>query len=67
MNPLEKLLEQGKVTEAFVKQVEEIVKTTGHSYETVLLEQGASEDLVRDLYADYYQVPKFIMPEQKKF
>ncbi len=63
MNPLEKLLESGEVTESFVRQVEQLVKETGNSYEAVLIERGIPRDILRKLYAEYYQVPYFVIPE----
>ena len=63
MNPIEKLLEQGAITESLMREIEEIVKDTGRSYESVLIEQGIDKDKIRDLYAEYYQVPKFVIPE----
>lgn len=63
MNPLERLLETGEVTESFVRQVEQIAEETNRPYESILIEQGISKDTVRKLYADYYQVPFFVIPE----
>jgi type IV pilus assembly protein PilB len=63
MNPIEKLLEQGDVTETFVREIEDFKKEKGVSYEVALIEKGIDKDKVRDLYAEYYEVPKFIIPE----
>jgi len=63
MNPVEKLLEQGDITDTVVRNIEEAVKETGRSYEVVLIEQGIDKNKVRDLYATYYQVPGFAIPE----
>ena len=63
MNPLEILQERGEVTDSFVRQVEEKIEETGQSLEATLLELGVSRDLVRSVFAEYYQVPAFIIPE----
>ena len=63
MSPLERLLESGEITESVVRQVEQIATETGRSYESILIEQGINRDTVRKLYADYYQVPFFVIPE----
>ncbi len=63
MNPLERLLETGEVTESFVRQIEQIAEETKRPYESILIEKGISKDTVRKLYADYYQVPFFVIPE----
>ncbi len=63
MNPLERLLESGEITESFARQVEQIANETNRTYESILLEQGIAKDVVRKVYADYYQVPFFVIPE----
>ena len=63
MNPLERLLENGDITESFARQIEQIVVETNASYEAVLLAQGVDKDVVRKAYADYFQVPYFVIPE----
>lgn len=63
MNPLSLLLERGAITESFARQVEQQVADTGHSYEVALLDMGLDASVVRTLYADYYQVPAFVVPE----
>jgi type IV pilus assembly protein PilB len=63
MNPLERLLESGEITESFARQIEQIVNETNRTYESVLIEQGVAKDSVRKLYAEYYQVPYFVVPE----
>lgn len=63
MNPLERLLETGEVTESFVRQIEQIAKDTKRPYESILIEEGIPKDTIRNLYADYYQVPFFVLPE----
>ena len=63
MNPLEKLLETGDVTESFVRQVKETMQQTGQSLEATLIQLGIDPHVVRKLFAEYYQVPQFIIPE----
>lgn len=63
MNPLEKLLETGEVTESFVRQVKETMQQTGQSLEATLIQLGIAPAVVRTLFAEYYQVPPFIIPE----
>jgi type IV pilus assembly protein PilB len=63
MNPLEKLLETGDVTESFVRQVKETMQQTGQSLEATLIQLGIAPQVVRTLFAEYYQVPPFIIPE----
>jgi len=63
MNPLEILRERGDITEDLAHQVEAKVNETGQSLEAVLIELGVSAEVVRRLYADYYQIPSFVIPE----
>ncbi len=63
MNPLEILLERGEVTDSFARQVEEKLQETNQSLEVTLLELGIAPDTVRGVFAEYYQVPSFIIPE----
>ncbi len=63
MNPLETLLERGEVTESFARQVEEVMQEKGQSLEPTLIELGITPEVVRTLYAEYYQVPSFVIPE----
>jgi type IV pilus assembly protein PilB len=63
MNPLEILLERGTVTDSFVRQVEETIQEKGLSLEATLIELGQSPEVVRNLFAEYYQVPAFVIPE----
>ncbi len=63
MNPLETLLERGEVTESFSRQVEETMQEKNQSLEVTLIELGISPDVVRTLFAEYFQVPFFIIPE----
>lgn len=63
MNPVQQLLSLGHLTESVARQVEQTVAETGRSYEHVLLEYDVPEEVVRNVYAEYYQVPAFAIPE----
>ncbi|MEZ4195391.1 MAG: GspE/PulE family protein [Candidatus Paceibacterota bacterium] len=63
MNPLDKLISNGHVTEDFAQKVNETIEETGKSLEAVLIEMGISSEVVRNLFAEYYEVPAFIIPE----
>jgi len=63
MNPLEKLVETGEITESFARQVEKIASENKTTHEEVLIEQGISADTVRKFYADFFQVPFFTIPD----
>jgi type IV pilus assembly protein PilB len=63
MNPLQLLVEKGEVTESFVRQVEERQQQTGESLEKALISLGVSPDSVRQVFAEYYSVPSFVLPE----
>lgn len=62
MNPLEILLERGDITEAVARSIEEKL-TDGVSLEQALLSVGVAPDKVRSVFADYYGVPAFEVPE----
>ena len=63
MNPLSILKERGQVTESFAREVEQIVQDTGTSYEAALLQVGLDAEIVRRLFAEYYQVPAQVLVE----
>lgn len=63
MNPLETLLERGEVTEAFAREVKDLTEGGKMSLEAALLKAGIARDVVRKLFADYYKVPFFVIPE----
>jgi type IV pilus assembly protein PilB len=63
MNPLTQLLASGQVTESFAREVEQIVVDTGASYEQALLQVGMDSAMVRKLYADYYEIPSYVLEE----
>ncbi len=63
MNPLTLLKERGQVTESFAREVEQVVQDTGVSYEAALLQVGLEAEVVRKLFAEYYQVPAFFLAE----
>ncbi len=57
MNPLLILVRNGDITEEFAASVEASVLETGKPYELVLLEMGVTSERLREIYAEYYQVP----------
>lgn len=63
MNPLEILHSAGDVTEEQVTQVAELIESEGKSLEAVLLELGIAPEKVREAFAEYYQVPSFVITE----
>jgi type IV pilus assembly protein PilB len=63
MNPLSLLKERGQVTESFAREVEQIVQDTGASYESALLKVGLEADIIRRLFAEYYQVSPKVLTE----
>ena len=63
MNPLQTLVERGEVTADLAQKVEELMQETGQSLESALIESGLTPEVVRKLYAEYYQVPGFAIPE----
>ena len=63
MNPLEILLERGEVTEALSREVEQLMAESKVSLEAALLKKGIAREVVRKLFAEYYKVPPFEIPE----
>jgi len=63
MNPLQALKKREDVDEAFVKEVERLVSDESYAYEAAFLELGMDKSDVRDLMAEYYQVPAFEVKE----
>jgi type IV pilus assembly protein PilB len=63
MGPLDILVQRGELTEALARQISEKVQNEGVTLESALLEHGLPDVVVRDLFADYYEVPGFILPE----
>jgi type IV pilus assembly protein PilB len=63
MNPLEILLERGEVTDSFARQVEESMQESSQPLEATLLRLGITHEVVRNTFAEYYQVPAYVMPE----
>lgn len=63
MDPLQLLKERGGADESFIQRAETMMADTGRSYESVLIEMGTAKADVRNLLADYYQVPAFSVPE----
>lgn len=62
MNPLEILIERGEITEAAARSIEEKL-ADGISLEDALLVSGVDPLTVRNLFAEYYGVPAFVIPE----
>ncbi len=63
MDPFQILEERGVVDSEFVERANKVMKETGMSYESVLFELGLDEETVRNLLADYYEVPAFVIPK----
>lgn len=63
MGPLDLLTQRGEVTEALARQIEERVRTEGVSLEAAILSEGISADVVRNVFADYYEVPAHVLTE----
>jgi type IV pilus assembly protein PilB len=63
MNPLEYLLNAGKVTEAVATEVAGFVDAGDKTLEQALLDAGVDAGAVRDAFAEYYQVPSFVIEE----
>ena len=63
MDPLQILKQSGGADETFIKQAQQLLEDTNRSYESVFLELGMAADDVRNLVAEYYQVPAFDIPE----
>ncbi len=63
MNPLDLLIERGEITESLARQVEEKVNESGDSLEQVLLTFEVPTEKVRAVFAEYYQVPPFLIKE----
>ncbi len=63
MNPLELLLSSGAITEEVATSVAATVEESGQSLEVALLAAGVAADAVRRAFAEYYQVPPFVIPE----
>jgi type IV pilus assembly protein PilB len=63
MNPLEYLLNAGKVTEAVATEVAGFVDAGDKTLEQALLDVGVEAGAVRDAFAEYYQVPAFVIEE----
>ncbi len=63
MNPLETLKNRSEVDSAFIAEAESIVSETDRPYESVFSELGLSDETIREVMADFYQVPAFEIPE----
>ncbi len=63
MDPLQALKEKGIVDDSFINQAERIVNETGRTHDSVFIELGMSKDKARSFFAEFYQVPSFVVPE----
>ncbi len=63
MDPLQILKKSGGVDDSFIAKAEQIISETNRPYEAVFSELGMGKDKIRDLMAEYYQVPSFVIPE----
>ncbi len=63
MNPLDTLINQGQIDEQTAEKIKADVSNGLTTTEEALLEAGVAEDLVRDVFAEYYQVPAFKLTE----
>lgn len=63
MNPLQTLVERGEITADLASKVEDLMQEKGQNLESSLIESGLAPELVRKLFAEYYQVPGFAIPE----
>lgn len=63
MDLLQTLLDRGEITETFKREVEQLMRDTGRNLESALLELGMSPDVVRKSFADYFEIPDFVIPE----
>lgn len=62
MDPLQILRERGGIDETLITEAETLV-SGGKTSEAALLQVGMEPTEVRDFFADYYQVPSFVIPE----
>ena len=63
MNPLDIILSSGDITSEQANQVAHRVENEGVSLEQALLDSGVAEDVVRDAFASFFQVPSFTVAE----
>ncbi len=63
MNPLEILIAKGIITEEVADSVMTAVEESGESPEEALLKAGVAPEDVRNAFAEFYQIPAFVIPE----
>jgi type IV pilus assembly protein PilB len=63
MNPLDTLKDWPGVDATFVEKVVVQMQETDKSLEATLLDVGMSPSDVRDFFAEYYQIPSFVIPK----
>lgn len=63
MNPLEILHSANDVTDEQVTQIADIIEKKNTTLEQALLEVGIAPEKIRSAFAEYYQVPFFVLTE----
>jgi len=63
MEILDRLIKAGTITDNQAAEVESLVATSGTSYEEALLKNGVTQAALREVFAEYYNVPFFEMKE----
>ena len=63
MNPLQVAVEKGKIDASLSEKIENSSTESGASYEDSLREAGVSADDVREIFAEYFQIPSFAFPD----
>ncbi len=63
MNPLELLQKKVSLTDELYQQIIQRTEEDGLNFEAAFLEAGVTADTVRELLAEYYNVPAFTVPE----
>lgn len=66
MDPLQTLIASGEVNDALVGKIEALIDANNLSLEAALLEVGVDKDRVRTLFAEYYQVPEYVLKEGRR-
>lgn len=65
MDILTELKEKGHISDEVSSRVLEQVEKNGESYETALLREGVSGDVLRELFAAYYGIPAYTFDENE--
>ena len=63
MGPLSVLIERGQLSTAEAEEVVNLAQDTNQSYDQVLLGRGLPSNVVREAFAEFYQVPAFELTE----